>query len=133
MCEAARSPDGRFVSGEHYSQETEFKPGERRSRATEYKQGQDAHNKLPVGSVRIRRESYTGRLIAWVKTAEPNVWRKRCRVVWESVHGPIPRGIIIHHVDRDPTNDSLDNLMALTRRQHADEHRDDLNEAKRCS
>jgi hypothetical protein len=129
---------GRFVAGRSYSPQTqfkpgmrvapatEFKPGEHRSAATEFKPGQDAHNHLPVGSVRVRRETHTGLDRAWVKTAEPNEWRKRAVVVWESLHGPVPRGSVVHHRDRNSLNDEPANLQAMTRKEHADEHRGEL-------
>lgn len=97
-----------------------------RSIETQFKPGANAHNALPVGSVTIRVEATTGRDRAWVKIAEPNVWRQRAVVAWEAVHGPVPRGLVIHHRDRDSLNDVPDNLQALTRKQHADEHRAEL-------
>jgi hypothetical protein len=129
---------GRFVAGHSYSPQTqfkrgmrvapatEFKPGEHRSAATEFKPGQDAHNRLPVGSVRVRRETHTGLDRAWVKTAEPNEWRKRAVVVWEAIHGPVPRGSVAHHRDRNSLNDEPANLQAMTRKEHADERRGEL-------
>jgi hypothetical protein len=125
----------KFQPGEHRSVATEFRPGQRFSPATEirrgqrisprteFKPGQAAHNKLPIGSVRIRKETHTGLLRAWVKTAEPNVWRKRAVVVWEAIHGPLPRGSVVHHDDRNSLNDDPDNLQGLTRKAHTDEHR----------
>lgn len=106
---------GRFVAGERPSPGTEFKPG------------QPAPNKLPVGSVTVR--TFRGVRRAWVKVAEPNVWRERAKVVWESRHGPIPRGMVIHHRDRDTLNDAPSNLACLTRRQHAEEHADEVRAA----
>lgn len=117
---------GRFVAGHSYSKSTEFRPGQRVSPATEFKRGQAARNRLPLGSVRIRRETNTGLHRAWVKTAEPNVWRKRAVLVWESTHGPLPRGSVVHHRDRNSLNDDPSNLIGLTRREHADEHREDI-------
>lgn len=139
---APRTADGRFVPGQSYSLSTqfqrgarvapatEFKPGERVSIATEFKAGQAAHNHLPVGTVRVRRETHTGLDRAWVKTAEPNEWRKRAVVVWESLHGKVPRGSVVHHRDRDSLNDEPNNLQALTRKEHADEHRAELELAR---
>jgi len=118
--------EGRFVPGYSYSPRTQFKKGMRTAPATEFKAGQEAHNRLPLGSVRIRRETHTGLDRAWIKTAEPNVWRKRAVVVWEAAHGPVPRGSVVHHRDRNSLNDSIDNLQGLTRKQHADEHRGEL-------
>jgi len=118
--------EGRFLPGHSYSPATQFRKGVSASPATQFSAGQDAHNHLPVGTVRVRRETHTGLDRAWVKTAEPNVWRKRAVVVWEAAHGPVPRGSVVHHRDRDSLNDDLPNLQAMTRREHADEHRNEL-------
>lgn len=99
----------RIQSGQHLSPRTEFKPG------------QAAHNRLPVGSVTVRRLDGVER--AFVKIAEPSVWRERAKVVWEQEHGvAIPKGKVIHHRDRDALNDAPSNLVALTRAEHAIEH-----------
>lgn len=127
-----RCQEGRFLPGHNYSPKTQFKKGVHAAPATEFKAGQDAHNRLPVGSVRVRRETHTGLDRAWVKTVEPNVWRKRAVVVWEAAHGPVPRGSVVHHRDRDSLNDDIDNLQAMTRKQHADEHRGELLAARAC-
>lgn len=133
-----RDESGRFVAGRSYSPstqfkpgaraaiDTEFKPGERPSIATEFRAGQAAHNRLPVGSVKVRRETHTGLFRAWVKTTEPNVWQKRAVVVWISENGPVPKGKVIHHRDRDSLNDDPSNLEALTKSEHAEEHRSEL-------
>jgi hypothetical protein len=123
--------DGRFLPGHRYSEATQFKPGEHRSAATEFKAGQAAHNKLPVGSVTVRVETNTGAPRAWVKVAEPRLWRKRAVVVWERENGrALARGMVVHHRDRDSLNDAPENLVALTRRQHAAEHEADLKAAR---
>jgi len=41
------------------------------------------------------------------------------RKVWMETFGEIPEDCIIHHKDRDKKNNSLDNLLCLSRRQHA--------------
>ena len=41
------------------------------------------------------------------------------RKVWEEANGPIPDGFMIDHIDRDKTNNSLDNLRLVTNRQNA--------------
>lgn len=124
------SPATQFKAGEHAALATEIQPGQRLSPATEFKPGMDAHNRLPVGSVRVRRETHTGLDRAWVKTAEPNVWRKRAVLTWEAEHGPVARGLVIHHCDRDSLNDAPTNLQALTRKEHTDEHRGELEAAR---
>lgn len=127
-----RCEEGRFLHGHSYSPSTQFKKGVHAAPATEFKAGQAPHNHLPVASVRVRRETHTGLNRAWVKTAEPDVWRKRAVVVWEAAHGSVARGSVVHHRNRDSLNDDIDNLQAMTRRQHADEHRDELLAARAC-
>ena len=128
---------GRFIAGHSYYPETQIKPGNRLnpdteihkgnhlSLATEFKPGTPAYNKCPVGTIRIRVETHTKLPRAWVKTGEPNIWKKRAIVVWESINGPLPIGMVVHHRDRNSMNDDFKNLIYMTRRDHMTEHRKD--------
>lgn len=99
--------------------------GIRLSIATEFKKGQTSRNWLPVGTVRIRKcKNNTQR--AFVKIAEPNIWKLRAVLTWESEHGPLPRGLLIHHKDRNALNDNPSNLEATTRAEHIKEHQQDF-------
>lgn len=100
------------------------------SPGSEFIRGQDAHNKCPVGTVTIRRRARNDELRAYVKVAEPSTWKLRAVLVWEKANGPLPVGKLVHHKDRDSLNDALNNLEALTRREHIAEHRGDLLAAK---
>jgi len=86
---------------------------------------------VPVGTERMRVHSKTGDTRVWVKVAEPHTWRPRAVAVWEATHGPLPRGMIVHHKNRDGLHDQIDNLEAMTRAEHLEEHRQELTEAKR--
>jgi hypothetical protein len=99
------------------------------SPATEFKKGRASENWLPVGSETVRTDK-NGKPRAFVKLAEPNVWRERALVVWERENGPIPEDHVIHHRDRDSLNDDPINLQAMTRPEHIEEHRRELYEAK---
>lgn len=100
------------------------------SPATEWKKGQQSNRKLPVGSVRIRQRNREQYPRAFIKVAEPSVWRPRAAVVWEAENGPVPRGYLVHHRDRDTLNDSIANLELLSRSAHALEHNCELHEAR---
>ena len=100
------------------------------SRATEWKKGCESSRKMPVGSVTVRHRKREKNPRAWVKVAEPNIWRERAKVVWEAAHGAIGRGLVIHHKDRNPMNDCIENLQAMTRADHAAEHKKDLQRAR---
>lgn len=58
-----------------------------------------------------------------MKVAEPNVWKMRAVLVWEEAHGPVPKGYVVHHENRDSLDDRLENLRLLTRADHLREHR----------
>lgn len=40
------------------------------------------------------------------------------RIIWVMHHGPIPEGMEIDHIDRDPSNNHLDNLRLVSRIQN---------------
>ena len=52
-------------------------------------------------------------------------WGMYHRDLYESVHGAIPAGWIVHHVDHDPLNNAIENLAAIDRKAHAAEHEGD--------
>jgi hypothetical protein len=92
------------------------------SPATEFKPGRPDFDRKPLGHVSIRRRKKDCGPRAWVKVAEPNRWRLRAGLVWESVNGPIPVGKIIHHQNRDTLDDAIANLRCLTKAEHLLEH-----------
>lgn len=47
-------------------------------------------------------------------------------------HGIIHTGCVIHHVDKDSLNDTIENLSMLTRAEHIEIHKDDLIKGKAC-
>lgn len=44
------------------------------------------------------------------------------RLVWESVYGPIPEGMQIHHIDGNKTNNDISNLQLVTPLEHSRIH-----------
>lgn len=97
---------------------------------SEWKKGQAARNHLPVGSITIRHRQRESQPRAFVKIAEPNTWQLRAIYVWEQHHGKkVPFGMVIHHKDRNALNDAIDNLQAMTRAEHIEEHRQEFRAA----
>ena len=49
--------------------------------------------------------------------------RKRLHVyVWEKANGEVPKGYDIHHIDHDKSNNTLSNLVAMSRHNHISMH-----------
>lgn len=63
---------------------------------------------LPVGSERVSK----GYIL--VKVAEPNVWKEKQRVVYESMYGNIPTGSRIIFADGNRRNFDINNLILVT-------------------
>lgn len=40
------------------------------------------------------------------------------RLVWSTFNGAIPKGLVINHIDENPANNSLDNLMICTQQEN---------------
>ena len=98
---------------------------------TEFKKGHIPVNKLPVGSVTIRKRKPDNKPRVWVKVAEPSMWKPRPLVVWEDHFGSVPMGCVIHRIDRDPLNDDITNLAVLSRAEHFQEHLPEFEEKRR--
>ena len=105
-------PWNKGVKGLHLSPESEFKKGCVSNRA------------VPVGTIKARTDK-GGNVRNYIKVAEPSQWQENAIYVWEMVNGIVPTGYVIHHKDRIPSNDVIENLQMLTRAEHINEHRGD--------
>lgn len=124
-----REPNsGSFKSG--HQTWNKGKKGLHHSPNTEWKKGQPSDKKLPIGAVTIRKRKREEHARAFIKIADPSVWVPRANWVWEQAFGKIPRGMVIHHRDRNPLNDDLDNLRLLSRAEHAAEHNHEMHHAR---
>ena len=77
------------------------------SPATQFKPGHMPHNTLPIGTERISC-GYVE-----VKTANPNIWERKHKLIWEQCNGKLPEGWIVVFRDGDKTNLNPDNLDAI--------------------
>lgn len=81
-----------------------------RTKTTRFKKGQTPKNHKPVGSTRINKDGYLE-----IKVAEPSKWKLKSRVVWESVHGEIPKNYVVLHKNGNSLDDDIDNLVLMSR------------------
>jgi hypothetical protein len=79
---------------------------------TQFKKGHMPPNYRPVGSERVNVDGYTE-----VKVADPNQWKFKHHIIWEEIHGPIPKGECLIFLDGNNRNVTLDNLQKVTRKQ----------------
>lgn len=100
--EKGHVPVNKGIKGEHLSPSTEFKKGNRPA------------NYRSVGSERINADGYCE-----VKIADPRKWKMKHVVVWEQLHGLVPKGHAVIFGDGDQSNMNPDNLVLVSRRQLA--------------
>lgn len=93
---------------------TKYRPGAPR--------GYAARRMVKIGTVRMRySRNNRGRLVPQyrvIKVADLPMqsgtnWKRLAAYLWEKVHGPVPAGHFVVHVDGDKLNDDLANLEAV--------------------
>lgn len=81
-----------------------------KTKATRFKKGNIPGNHKPVGYERMTKDGYIE-----VKTAEPNVFELKHRLVWIEHNGKISSGCNIQFKDGDRQNVSIENLYMISR------------------
>jgi len=109
--------DGTFIKGEQpWNTGTK---GVCKGSSTSFKKGSIPCNVKPLGHERICSKDG----IILIKVAEPNPhtgantrYRAKHLVVWESVNGPIPDGMVVRFINNDDkTNIDIENLEMVTK------------------
>jgi hypothetical protein len=88
---------------------------------------------VPIGTVTIRTDK-NGTDRRWIEVTDglprANNWRPYAPHLWEQAHGPIPKGMMVHHLDGNALNDAVSNYGLVSRSGHINEHRLDLLRAR---
>lgn len=88
-----------------------------RSVETQFSPGTMPHNHMPVGTERITCDGIRQR-----KTHDDGPahrrWKSVHMILWEEVHGEVPRGNIVVFRDRNTANIEIDNLELITRAEN---------------
>lgn len=91
---------------------------------TSFKKGHRPKNWCPIGT-----ERYTTKdKFIKVKTGEPNIWTMKHHLVWESVNGKIPNGMVLIFKDGNRENCNIDNLDLVSRAMLAQYNRHRVND-----
>lgn len=81
---------------------------------TWFKKGHVPYNHVPVNTEVMSTGGYLK-----IKIAEPNVWGFKHIMEWEKHNGKVPEGCFISFKDGDHRNCNIDNLMCITKAEHA--------------
>lgn len=79
---------------------------------TSFRKGNIPANHKPIGSERVNVDGYTE-----IKVSEPNKWRLKHQVIWESHNGKIPSGSAVLFSDGNKSNLDINNLVLITKSQ----------------
>jgi len=103
---------GHFTPG-HQPWNTGTK-GIMKANSTSYKKGQTPPNKKPIGAERIcAKDGYI-----LIKTAEPNKWEHKHRVIWEQHHGKVLAGYNLVFKNNNKLDCTLENLELISKQEH---------------
>ena len=92
---------------------------------SQFKPGHKLNKNYPIGTV----HEWGG--YQYIKIAEPKVWKLYHHYVWEQVHGAIPKRHVLVFRDGDTQNVQIQNLILLTRQQHAQRNADRITDSAR--
>jgi len=92
--------------------------GEMKANSGSFVKGQKAINIKPVGSERIC--SKDGYILIKINESDPYTtfktrWRAKHIVIWEELHGKIPKAMVVSFVDGNKLNCVIGNLELITR------------------
>jgi len=94
---------------------------------TSFKKGMTPNNKVPIGTITQRTNKRGNNDTRnFIKIAEPSKWEPLAKYRWEKQNGNIPKGMIIHHKNRNKMDDTIQNLQLMTRKEHLKEHRSEI-------
>lgn len=99
-------PWNKGIKGIHLSKDTEFKKG---MKSLRWK---------PIGTKALRKYGKINKRL-FIKINEPNIWIDYAKFVWIKNNGNIPKGFVLHHIDKNPLNNNIENLVLLTRSGHS--------------
>ncbi|MDR1507861.1 MAG: HNH endonuclease [Treponema sp.] len=85
-----------------------------------FKPGEMPYTWVPVGTELINTDGYLVVKVAdRPKGGFKKNWAFKHRLIWEKAYGKIPRGHIVIFADGDKLNTQLDNLLLVSRGEHA--------------
>jgi hypothetical protein len=84
-----------------------------------FKPGHRPQRQKPVRTERVSKDGYIEVRIRNPSGKKWKNWKAKHRIIWEKAYGKIPRGHIVIFADGDKRNFALENLLLVSRREHA--------------
>lgn len=109
--------DGRFKKGNIPGNKGKKIDWAWKSAITQFKPGNVPANRREIGEERLSKEGYVQVKID--DGHKNNNWKFKHWLIWERLHGPIPKGYMVIFIDGDRTNFEPENLMLISRAQNA--------------
>lgn len=111
---------GRFEKGQIPHNKGTHPPTVGRMAETQFKKGNSPHNTKPLGYERLSKDGYIEIKVCENpdKSKGEKHFKAKHRIVWEQVHGEIPKGHNIVFLDGDKLNCDISNLALVNRAEH---------------
>ena len=84
----------------------------------QYRKGHVPVNAVPIGTVVKNTDGYLMRK-KQAEGTQRERWEFLHRAIWEEHNGPIPEGMVVAFKDSNPENCAIDNLMVISKAEHA--------------
>ena len=85
-----------------------------RMKKTQFKKGNVPHNTKEDGAITLRNQDSYKYTEPWIRLSKGE-WMQLSRYTYIKHHGSIPEGYNIIHLDGDPNNNDISNLLAVTK------------------
>lgn len=82
-----------------------------------FEKGHVSFNRKPIGSEHYKGNKNRCKMV-YIKVAQPNVWVRKNRYVYEQHYGKIPDDYRVIHLNGDKDDFSIDNLRAIPLKTH---------------
>ena len=86
-----------------------------------FKKGNKGSRWRPVGTISIRKDK-SGTRRRWIKIQEPNKWLEYAKFLWINAGRKLIVGCCLHHIDLNSSNDCIENLCLVSRKDHPKIH-----------
>lgn len=87
------------------------------AKVSQFTKGHMPQTWRPVGSERTDRDGILWRKVSDTRDKRTD-WKAVHVMAWEAANGPLPRGKFVIFADRDRTNFTPQNLLAVTRKEN---------------